>query len=92
MVRYPQVTSSYTNPEIICHRDAEPGAATAGVFAEGTMQLQWTGRRKATIGPFIHLSDELQRRTDCSMVDKTTLEFFNTKEAGLVDDSQNPGQ
>ncbi|OJD13608.1 hypothetical protein AJ78_05952 [Emergomyces pasteurianus Ep9510] len=81
--------SSYTSPNIICHRDAQPGAATAEVSAGGTIELQWTKWPEGHHGPVL---DYLANcNGDCSKVDKTALEFFKIQEAGLVDGSQTPG-
>ncbi|KAL2368029.1 murein transglycosylase [Blastomyces gilchristii SLH14081] len=82
--------SSYTSPNIICHRDAQPGAATAEVSAGSTIELQWTEWPESHHGPVL---DYLANcNGDCSKVDKTSLEFFKIQEAGLVDGSKTPGK
>ncbi|PGG97536.1 hypothetical protein GX51_07288 [Blastomyces parvus] len=81
--------NAYTSPDIICHRDAKPGALTAEVPAGSTLELQWTQWPDRHFGPVL---DYLANcNGDCSTVDKTTLEFFKIQEAGLVDGSSNPG-
>ncbi|KKZ60926.1 hypothetical protein EMCG_04425 [[Emmonsia] crescens] len=82
--------SSYTSPNIICNRDAQPGAAAAEVSAGGIIEVQWTEWPDSHHGPVL---DYLANcNGDCSTVNKTTLEFFKIQEVGLVDGSQSPGK
>jgi hypothetical protein len=81
--------SSYSSSDIICHKDATPGAISAEVKAGGSVELQWTAWPESHHGPVITYMANCNG--DCSSVDKTTLEFFKIDEAGLIDDSSVPG-
>ncbi|KAF9882829.1 hypothetical protein FE257_005102 [Aspergillus nanangensis] len=81
--------SSYSDPDIICHKDAENGAISAEITAGGDVELQWTEWPESHHGPVITYLANCNG--DCSTVDKTTLEFFKIEEKGLVDDSEVPG-
>ncbi|KAJ5301666.1 hypothetical protein PENANT_c002G11236 [Penicillium antarcticum] len=81
--------SSYSSPDIICHKDATPGAISAEVKAGGSVELQWTEWPESHHGPVITYMANCNG--DCSSVDKTTLEFFKIDEGGLIDDSSVPG-
>lgn len=81
--------TEYTNPDIICHKNATPGAISASVAAGGTVELQWTPWPDSHHGPVI---DYLANcNGNCSTVDKTTLEFFKIDQAGLINDTVVPG-
>lgn len=81
--------TEYTGPDIICHRNATPGAISASVAAGGTVELQWTAWPDSHHGPVI---DYLANcNGNCSTVDKTTLEFFKIDQAGLINDTVVPG-
>ncbi|OQD61274.1 hypothetical protein PENPOL_c017G06652 [Penicillium polonicum] len=82
--------SDYANPDIICHKDATPGAISAEVKAGGKVELQWTEWPESHHGPVITYMANCNG--DCSKVDKTTLKFFKIAEAGLIDDSNVPGK
>nr|ATQ35955.1 auxiliary activity 9 enzyme [Talaromyces piceae] len=80
---------AYGSPDIICHKNATPGAISAPVAAGGTVKLEWTPWPDSHHGPVI---DYLANcNGDCSSVDKTQLKFFKIDEAGLIDDSSVPG-
>jgi hypothetical protein len=81
--------SSYSSSDIICHKDATPGAISADVKAGGSVELQWTEWPESHHGPVITYMANCNG--DCSSVDKTTLEFFKIDEGGLIDDSSVPG-
>jgi hypothetical protein len=82
--------SSYSSSDIICHKDATPGAISAEVKAGGSVELQWTEWPESHHGPVITYMANCNG--DCSSVDKTTLEFFKIDEGGLIDDSSVPGK
>ncbi|KAJ5332489.1 hypothetical protein MYU51_019113 [Penicillium brevicompactum] len=81
--------SGYSGNDIICHKDATPGAISADVKAGGKVELQWTDWPESHHGPVITYLANCNG--DCSSVDKTALEFFKIDEAGLIDDSNVPG-
>jgi hypothetical protein len=81
--------SSYAKPDIICHKDATPGAISADIKAGGKIELQWTEWPESHHGPVITYLANCNG--DCSSVDKTALEFFKIDEAGLISDSNVPG-
>lgn len=81
--------SGYAGNDIICHKDATPGAISADVKAGGKVELQWTDWPESHHGPVITYLANCNG--DCSSVDKTALEFFKIDEAGLIDDSNVPG-
>ncbi|KAJ5588327.1 hypothetical protein N7537_011005 [Penicillium hordei] len=82
--------SGYSSPDIICHKEATPGAISAEVKAGGKVELQWTEWPESHHGPVITYMANCNG--DCSKVDKTTLKFFKIAEAGLIDDSNVPGK
>ncbi|CDM28518.1 Glycoside hydrolase, family 61 [Penicillium roqueforti FM164] len=81
--------SGYTGSDIICHKEATPGAISAEVKAGGSVELQWTDWPESHHGPVITYMANCNG--DCSVVDKTTLKFFKIAEAGLIDDTNVPG-
>ncbi|KAL4934625.1 glycosyl hydrolase family 61-domain-containing protein [Aspergillus undulatus] len=81
--------SSYTDPDIICHKNAENAAISATVTAGGEVELQWTEWPESHHGPVIDYLASCNG--DCSTVDKTTLEWFKISESGLIDGSSSPG-
>ncbi|MCJ1394314.1 hypothetical protein MMC18_007192 [Xylographa bjoerkii] len=81
--------SNYTNPDIICHLGATPGATYATVAAGGTVELQWSVWPSSHHGPVI---DYLANcNGDCTNVDKTTLQFNKIDGVGLISDTAAPG-
>ncbi|KAJ5950385.1 Glycoside hydrolase family 61 [Penicillium vulpinum] len=83
-------STGYSGPDIICHKDATPGAISAEIKAGGSIELQWTEWPESHHGPVITYMANCNG--DCSKVDKATLEFFKIDEAGLIDDSSVPGK
>lgn len=81
--------SSYSDPDIICHKDAQPGAISAEVAADKEVELQWTEWPESHHGPVITYLANCNG--DCSKVDKTSLEFFKIDQKGLIDGSEAPG-
>jgi cellulase len=51
---------NYTNPNIICHKQATPGQTSATVKAGGTVELQWTAWPSSHHGPVIGTCNCLQ--------------------------------
>lgn len=81
--------SSFSDPDIICHKSAQPGAISASVTAGKDVELQWTEWPESHHGPVITYLANCNG--DCSKVDKTSLEFFKIDQKGLIDDSDVPG-
>ncbi|OQE40849.1 hypothetical protein PENCOP_c005G04147 [Penicillium coprophilum] len=82
--------TGYSGSDIICHKEATPGAISAEVKAGGSVELQWTEWPESHHGPVITYMANCNG--DCSKVDKATLEFFKIDEAGLIDGSNAPGK
>ncbi|KAL8915388.1 MAG: hypothetical protein Q9171_000258 [Xanthocarpia ochracea] len=81
---------NFTNPDIICHKDATPGALSATVAAGSTVQLQWSDWPESHHGPVM---DYLANcNGDCSSVDKTALKFTKIDEEGLIEYTSMPGR
>ncbi|KAL4915103.1 glycosyl hydrolase family 61-domain-containing protein [Aspergillus aurantiobrunneus] len=81
--------SSYSSPDIICHKEAKNAQLSASVSAGGEVELQWTPWPESHHGPVI---DYLANcNGDCATVDKSTLEWFKISESGLIDGSSAPG-
>lgn len=81
--------SEYANSNIICHKEAKPGALEAPVKAGGSVELQWTEWPSSHHGPVITYMANCNG--DCADVDKTTLEFFKIDQGGLISDTTEPG-
>jgi len=81
--------SSFSDPDIICHKGAQPGAISAPVAAGKDVELQWTEWPESHHGPVITYLANCNG--DCSEVDKSSLEFFKIDQKGLIDDSNVPG-
>ncbi|KAL5361794.1 glycosyl hydrolase family 61-domain-containing protein [Aspergillus floccosus] len=75
--------SEYSEPNIICHKDAKPGSISAEIAAGGKVELQWTEWPESHHGPVITYLANCNG--DCSSVDKTSLEFFKIDEKGLIE-------
>ena len=68
-------------PNVICHRDATPGATSITVSAGSTLTLQWNTWPESHKGPVI---DYLARCSgSCTSVSKTSLQFFKIAQRGL---------
>ena len=78
--------SDYASSDIICHRNAKPGATHATVAAGDTLSIQWFMKWEYYEGPI--LSYLAKCPGDCKSVDKSTLRWFKTGEAGLVNATQ----
>lgn len=85
----PVTGKDFSNDDIICHKDATPGALSAEINAGAKVQLQWSSWAQDHHGPVITYLAKCDG--DCTSVDKTSLEFFKIDEAGLLDDSNVPG-
>lgn len=78
--------SSYGEADIICHKNAENANSVASVSAGGTIDFEWTTWPDSHIGPI--LTYVANCGSDCSTVDKTTLEWVKIDEAGIDLDTQ----
>ncbi|PVH98479.1 lytic polysaccharide monooxygenase, partial [Periconia macrospinosa] len=72
--------TTYTSPDINCHKNAKPAAASAKVAAGGTVAWQWNTWPESHIGPVITYAANCG--DDCSAVNKETLEWVKIEEAG----------
>ncbi|OHE97867.1 endoglucanase-4 [Colletotrichum orchidophilum] len=79
--------TTYTGPDIICHKNSANAKLTAKVAAGDKLQIFWNTWPESHKGPVIDYLASCG--TDCSTVDKTTLEFFKIAEAGLIDATAN---
>ncbi|KFA46852.1 hypothetical protein S40293_05616 [Stachybotrys chartarum IBT 40293] len=77
--------SAFSDPDIVCHRDATPPSNAAVVAAGGSVTLQWNTWPESHHGPVI---DYLAAYSEGA--DKTSLSFAKIAETGLVSGS-NPG-
>ncbi|KAL2108134.1 hypothetical protein VUR80DRAFT_4252 [Thermomyces stellatus] len=81
--------SSFSSPDIICHKGATASENAATVAAGGSVTLNWNTWPESHHGPVI---DYIARcDPDCASVDKTTLSFAKIAEAGLIDGTTGPG-
>lgn len=80
---------AYSSGDIICHKSATNAQATATVSAGGTVTMEWNTWPTSHHGPVIDYMASCDG--ECSTVDKSTLEFFKIAEAGLIDDTNEPG-
>lgn len=80
---------AYAGGDIICHKSATNGKASATVAAGSTVVMEWNTWPESHHGPVIDYLASCNG--DCTTVDKTTLEFFKIDEAGLIDDTTSPG-
>lgn len=80
--------SAFNTADVICHKVATPGQASAAVKAGGSVSLEWTPWPDSHKGP---ITDYLANcNGPCETVDKTTLKWFKIDEGGLVS-GNNPG-
>ncbi|KAI9716573.1 MAG: hypothetical protein M1812_005304 [Candelaria pacifica] len=82
--------TSFSGPDIICHKGATPGGTHATVAAGSSIDLQWTIWPESHHGPVITYLANCNG--PCESVEKTQLQFFKIAEAGLIDDSTFPGK
>ena len=82
--------TGYSSGDIICHREAAPGAISANVAAGGSVKWDWTEWPESHHGPVITYMANCNG--DCAKVEKSTLKFFKIEESGLIDGSSIPGQ
>ncbi|CEL10422.1 Putative Copper-dependent polysaccharide monooxygenases (Fragment) [Aspergillus calidoustus] len=83
------VSSGYTNPDLICSLNATNAQGHVTVAAGDKINLQWTEWPDTHHGPVIDYLASCNGA--CETVDKTTLEFFKIDGVGLVDNSAVPG-
>lgn len=78
--------TSYTDPDIICHKSATNAQIAAPVRAGGKVEFQWTPWPTSHKGPMI---DYLANcNGPCETVDKTTLKWFKIDALGLINPTQ----
>lgn len=79
-------SSSYSTPDIICHKNATNAQGHAPVAAGDKVHIQWNGWPQGHKGP---VTDYLASCGDdgCQSVDKMSLEFFKINQGGLVNSS-----
>ena len=80
---------AYTDPDIICHKNATPGTTYIPATAGDSIDLQWTTWPSSHHGPV--LTYLARGSGECTTVDKTTLNFFKINATGLIDDTTVPG-
>ncbi|KAF9880826.1 hypothetical protein CkaCkLH20_01868 [Colletotrichum karsti] len=73
--------ASYGSGDIICHKGAKNAALTAKAAAGSTVKFFWNTWPESHKGPIIDYLAPCG--SDCSTVDKATLEFFKIHETGL---------
>lgn len=78
--------SAYGEADIICHKSAKNGQATAEVAAGGTVDFLWSTWPESHIGPILTYVADCGG--DCTTVDKTTLKFVKIDEAAVDLDTQ----
>ncbi|KAJ0417650.1 glycosyl hydrolase family 61-domain-containing protein [Aspergillus carlsbadensis] len=83
------VSSGYTNPDLICSLNATNAQGHVTVAAGDKINLQWTEWPDTHHGPVIDYLASCNGA--CETVDKTALEFFKIDGVGLVDNSAVPG-
>ncbi|KAL4865094.1 glycosyl hydrolase family 61-domain-containing protein [Aspergillus spectabilis] len=83
------VSSGYTNPDIICNLNATNAKGYITVAAGDSINLQWTSWPESHHGPVLDYLASCGE--SCATVDKTALEFFKIDVVGLVDNSAVPG-
>lgn len=80
---------AYASGDIICHKDATNAGGYASVQAGDNIEVYWTAWPSSHHGPVIDMLAKCD--SDCTTVDKTTLEFFKIGGVGLVSDTDVPG-
>ncbi|CAM1508189.1 Fc.00g050370.m01.CDS01 [Cosmosporella sp. VM-42] len=79
----PVYPDSYSEPDIICHRQATPAQGHVEVSAGDVITLQWTGWPDSHYGPILDYLANCYG--PCEDVDKTELEFFKIDGIGLIE-------
>ncbi|KAK1829268.1 family 61 glycosyl hydrolase [Podospora conica] len=74
--------SSFSHPDIICHKSAVPGALHIPVRAGTNLTLQWLTWPESHVGPVMDYLAPCPGG-DCSKVEKTGLRFTKIAQAGL---------
>ncbi|KAI9791886.1 MAG: hypothetical protein M1835_000064 [Candelina submexicana] len=82
--------SSFSTPDIICHKGATPGGTHATIAAGSSIEMQWTTWPESHHGPVITYLANCNG--PCESVDKTQLRFVKIAESGLIDDTPVPGK
>jgi len=80
--------SAFSTTDVLCHKSATPGQASAPVKAGGIVSLQWTPWPTSHKGPIINYLANCNG--PCETVDKSTLKWFKISQGGLLSGS-NPG-
>ncbi|KAL4744330.1 hypothetical protein BDW72DRAFT_188789 [Aspergillus terricola var. indicus] len=80
---------AYGDPDIVCHRGAEPGRFSAEISPGSSVTLYWSTWPTDHHGPVITYLANCNG--DCASVVKTDLEFFKIDAGGLIDNSAVPG-
>lgn len=81
--------NSFGSADIICHKSASPGGATAQVKAGSSIAVTWNTWPESHKGPMIDYLASC--KGSCETVDPASLEFFKIAEVGLIDDSVTNG-
>jgi len=74
--------SSYTGPDIICHKVATNAQIDAPIKAGGKIEFQWTPWPTSHKGPMLGYIANCNGQ--CETVDKTTLKWVKIDELGLI--------
>ena len=75
----------FSTPDIICHRDATPGALHINTTAGDTLTLQWNEWPVSHVGPV--MSYLAACNGSCTEIDKTKLEWVKIDELGWLNSS-----
>lgn len=75
--------NDYSNADIICHKEAKPGAIAANVAAGGSITWDWTEWPESHHGPVITYMAKCDG--DCANADKTSLKWFKIEESGHIE-------
>ncbi|KAI0133761.1 glycosyl hydrolase family 61-domain-containing protein [Xylariales sp. AK1849] len=75
--------SSYTSPDIICHRNGTNARGYAAVAAGDKVYIQWRGWPEGHKSPVIDYLASCGEE-GCQSIDKTELEFFKINQRGLI--------
>ncbi|KAL0942733.1 Endoglucanase-4-like protein 1 [Colletotrichum truncatum] len=82
--------TSYSSGDIICHKGAKNAALTATAAPGSKVEIFWDTWPESHKGPVIDYLAPCG--SDCSTVDKASLEFFKIQEQGKIDDSLQNGK